>query len=331
MPTIKDETLFARLFDVSPCPTVLTRLQDHTVVAINQHASDLFGVPQDEAIGQSVLPYYVNPESRQRLAEEVGRKGRAEGRRLHVKRRSGDPFWVFATARLVKFRGESAVLTAFNDITEQLASEEALRASEQRLETQSRVLTELTGRITDRRGAFEEELGDILRAVAHTLAVERVSMWRIGEARRVIHCVSMFHRTADTFESGAVLAREMAPDYFDALERDRVIAAEDVLTDPRTREFKDAYLVPNGIGALLDIPLRQDDTMTGVLCSEHVGGSREWMIDEQNFAHSSANLIAMAAADESLRAAAIKLAEREAQIERLLGTRRDTPGDHHDR
>ena len=69
----------------------------------------------------------------------------------------------------------------------------------------------------------------------------------------------------------------------------------------RTREFKESYLVPNGIGAMLDIPLRRDDEMYGVLCSEHVGGRREWMIDEQNFAMAAANLIVMALTDDELR------------------------------
>ena len=145
-------------------------------------------------------------------------------------------------------------------------------------------------------------------------------MWRITADRRAIHCVSMYVRATDTFESGAVLSREAAPDYFDALERDRVIAAENVLIDPRTREFKEAYLVPNGIGAMLDIPLRQDDAMTGVLCSEHVGGPREWLIDEQNFARSSANLIAVAAADEDLRDAAVALARSRSLTQHLLDT-----------
>ena len=39
----------------------------------------------------------------------------------------------------------------------------------------------------------------------------------------------------------------------------------------RTREFRDTYLVPHGIGAMLDIPLRQDNATVGVLCVEHVG------------------------------------------------------------
>jgi PAS domain S-box-containing protein len=294
MTATKDDPGFARLFNVSPYPTVVTRLRDHTILAINQYTSEIFGVAQDVARDQSVLSYYVDPSARERLADAVRRHGRAEAVRLHVKRANGDPFWVQASARLVKFDNETAILTVFNDITEQLAAEEALRAAEQRLEAQSRVLTELTGRITDRRSSFDDDLRDILRAVASTLDVARVSMWRIDGTRRAIRCVCLFDRLNDTFESGAELSGETAPDYFDALERDRVIASEDVLTDPRTRDFKEAYLVPNGIGAMLDIPLRQDDSMTGVLCCEHVGGSREWMVDEQNFAASSANLIAVA-------------------------------------
>jgi len=318
MASTKDDPGFARLFDVSPHPAVVTRLLDHTILAINQYTSEIFGVAQDAARGQSVLPYYVDASARERLADAVRRHGRVDAQRLHVKRANGDTFWVQASARLVKFDNESAVLTVFNDITDQLVAEEALRASEQRLETQSRVLTELTSRNTDRRSSFDEDLRDILRAVGNTLAVDRVSMWRIDEGRQVIRCVCMFIRKGNVFESGAVLPREAAPDYFDALERDRVIAAENVLTDPRTREFKDAYLVPNSIGAMLDIPLRQDDTMTGVLCCEFLGGQREWMVDEQNFAASSANLIAVAAVDAELRDAAAALAETEAREQHML-------------
>lgn len=293
--------LWAHLFDVSPFPAVITRVRDQVVLAINQYTADLFRVPQKEAIGQSVLPYYVDVAARERLAEAIRRHGQAEGLRVHVRRRDGDTFWVLASARVVTFDGEPAILTVFTDITDQLAAEQALKASEQRLATQSRALTDLTGRHADRHGSFYEELREILRAAAETLKVERVSMWQIDDARRAITCLQMFHKTSNRFEAGAVLHRDDAPDYFDALERDRVIAAEDVLTDHRTREFKDAYLIPNGIGAMLDIPLRQDDAMYGVLCCEHIGKAREWMVDEQNFAIGVSNLIVVAATDEELR------------------------------
>jgi PAS domain S-box-containing protein len=307
----QDAAQFAQLFDVSPYPAVVTRLRDHTIMAINQFTSEMFGVSQTEVIGQSVLLYYVDSAGRERLANAVRRYGRADRHRLHVKRQNGETLWVLASARPVTFAGESAALTVFTDITDQLAAEAALRASEQRMVTQSKVLTELTGRDAEGHGDFDVELRSILRAVADTLTVERVSMWRIDGDRRAIRCVSMFVRTAKHFESGPVLLREAAPDYFAALERDRVIASENVLADPRTRELTETYLVPNGIGAMLDIPLRKDAAMTGVLCCEHVGGPREWMIDEQNFAVSSANLIVIAEIDAERRDAVTRLAASE--------------------
>jgi PAS domain S-box-containing protein len=318
MPNPEDAILSAHLFDVSPAPAVITRLRDNTILAINQYTSELFDIAQDEARGQSVLEFYVDAAARQRLAEIVKRDFRADEVRLHVKRRNGETLWVHANARLISVAGEPAVMTVFRDITDQLAAEQALKASEKRLEAQSAVLTELTDRHTDRRGGFQEELRDILAAVAQTLGVARVGMWRVNADRSEIRCVSMYVRATKTFESGAVLLREAAPDYFRALERDRVIAAENALIDHRTCEFKETYLVPNQIGAMLDIPLRQDDAMTGVLCAEHVGGPREWTIDEQNFAHSSANLIATAAADEDLRDTAVALAHNRSLMQHLL-------------
>src|SRR5829696_5871050 len=134
-----DATLFARLFEVIPSAAVVTRLPDHTILLINQYTAELFGVPRLEAQGQSVLSYYADAAARERLADAVRRHGRADGVRLHVKRKSGETLWVLASARLVTFDAQPAVLTVFNDITDQLTAEEALKASEQRLATQSRV------------------------------------------------------------------------------------------------------------------------------------------------------------------------------------------------
>ena len=204
-----------------------------------------------------------------------------------------------------------------------MAAEEALKASERRLAAQSDALTDLTAQYADLTSTFEERLRAILMASARTLQVERLSMWRFDDERRAIRCVGLYQCQADRYESGAVLPREVAPAYFGALERERVIAAADAARDPRTREFLEAYLRPNGIGAMLDVPLRQNNATVGVLCAEHVGDKRAWTIDEQNFAISTANLIAVAMADEELHGALNELAESNARARLVVDTAHD--------
>ena len=204
-----------------------------------------------------------------------------------------------------------------------LAAETALRASEHRLALQSEALTSLTARYTDPSEPFDERLRAILATSAETLNVERLSMWRFGKGRLAIRCIGMHLRAGNRYDSGALLFRHECPAYFEAVERERVVAAHDALVDPRTSSFREGYLEPNGIGAMLDVPLAQRNTILGVLCAEHVGGRRVWTVDEQNFAVSAANLVVVAIGDEDRREALRRLAESEQRANLVLDTAHD--------
>jgi len=199
----------------------------------------------------------------------------------------------------------------------------ALAQSERRLAVQSNALTALTQRSAENSERFDGRLRDILRMAAEALQVDRVSLWRFDESHQEIVCAGLFRRAADRYEVGASIRRDACPSYFDALETQRVIAADDARRDPRTCGFLKGYLVPNGIGAMMDVPLRQGKGTLGVLCAEHVGGPRAWTLDEQNFALSVANLIAVALADEDLREALARVAESEARARIIIDTAHD--------
>ena len=318
-----DARLDALLFDLSPFPAVVSRVSDHAVVAINARTAELVGVPRDKAIGVRITDYYVDPSQRQVLIDRLRAAGRADDVRVQLRLPDGRIFWSQASARLVTYQGEAAVLTVFNDITDQVAAEQALMASERRLAAQSEALTDLTAQYANLTTRFDERLRTILKTSARTLQAERLSMWRFDAERRAIRCVGLYRCSDDRHESGAILTRNVAPAYFDALERERVIAAGDAATDPRTREFLEPYLRPLGIGAMLDVPLRQNHVAVGVLCAEHVGGPRTWTVDEQNFAISSANLIAVAVAHDELHTALNKLAESNARARLVVDTAHD--------
>ena len=200
---------------------------------------------------------------------------------------------------------------------------DSLAASERRLVAQSDALTELTARYTNPGEQFGDRLRSILEIAARAIDVERLSMWEFDAQHSLIRCVGLHHRTGCRYESGAVLPRTVAPGYFDAIERERVVAASEAQTDSRTREFRDGYLVPNNIGAMLDVPLQADNHRVGVLCAEHVGHARAWTVDEQNFSISVANLIVIALVEEQRRTTLKRLAESDARAHMIVDTAHD--------
>jgi PAS domain S-box-containing protein len=314
---------YTQLFDLSPFPAVVSRLSDHTVVAVNHSAAEVVGISVSDAIGASVIDYYADPSERDGLVERVRRDGRVDNLRLRIRRRTGEPFWVLASIRLITWDGEAASLTVFHDISEQLAAEDALKMNERRLAAQSDALTDLTTRYTNADERFDDRLRSILQISAQALQVARLSMWQFIDGRDAIRCAGLYDAGAGRHESGAVLHRRDTPDYFAALEHDRVIAAHDAMGDPRTRGFADSYLRPNRIGAMLDVPLRHDNASIGVLCAEHVGDARLWSVDEQNFAVAVGNLIVVATAEEERRRAVARLAESETRARLIVDTAHD--------
>ena len=314
---------YAQLFELSPFPAVVSRLDDYRVLAVNRSAVDVVGVRPADVLGQPTSGYYADPAQRLELIDRVRRDGRADNVRLHIRRANGVAFWVLASIRVIDWNGEPAALTVFHDISDQLAAESSLKASERRLAAQSDALTDLTARYTTPGERFDERLQGILALSAHALRVERLSLWRFTDQRSKIRCDGLYRATSGQHESGAVLHRHDAPEYFDAIERERVVEAHDAQNDPRTCGFTAGYLIPHGIGAMLDVPLRRDNATVGVLCAEHVGGLRSWTIDEQNFAIAVSNMIVVAIVEEERREALDRLAESEARARLIVDTAHD--------
>ncbi len=197
-------------------------------------------------------------------------------------------------------------------------SQQELRESERRLAVQSQALTELTARQTGVSVTVADRVRLIVETCARTLRADRVSMWRFEDNGTTIRCDDLFELPSGRHSAGDRLYARDVPAYFNAISHDRVVAASDAHVDARTREFSEGYLTPNGIGAMLDVPLRQEDRPIGVLCVEHIGGARPWTFDEQNFALSLANLVVVALADADRRQAVQNLAESEARSRLVL-------------
>jgi sigma-B regulation protein RsbU (phosphoserine phosphatase) len=309
-----EASLLGELFDNSPVPLVVTSLIRDRILAVNGRSEEVFGLRGEDVVGGSVIAFYSDPADRQTILTAIRETGRLTNHPLELRHPDGRIVSVLFNSRRIVWYGEPAIIGAFVDLTAQRQAERALAASEARLAEQSRALTSLTERSIASDESSENRVNEILRSAATTLGVARLSVWRLNRDTDEIECMSLYQKTTPVRDGvGTHVPRPVCPAYFAALEAERVIDASDARTDPRTSGFTDGYLIPNGIGAMLDVPLRQAGGTLGVLCAEHVGGARTWTVDEQNFAISVANLLAAAGADSERRHAIARLEESEAR------------------
>ncbi|MEN1728350.1 MAG: EAL domain-containing protein [Pseudomonadota bacterium] len=139
--------------------------------------------------------------------------------------------------------------------------------------------------------SLEESLKLVTRTCSESLGVARVSVWELDSDTGLMHCVLLYDRRFDSFESGAVLSDREIPNYFEALAAQRLIDADDACRDTRTCELAKDYLIPLDIRSMLDATLRQEGRLLGVFCTESVGQDRHWTASEKVFVSSLAELV----------------------------------------
>ncbi|MDR4480063.1 MAG: PAS domain S-box protein [Nitrospira sp.] len=188
----------------------------------------------------------------------------------------------------------TGAVLVFRDITDRKQAEDIRRRTESLLRRQQTTLFELTRNSVIQSGVLEPALQEITRATATALSVSRTSIWLLSENHCAIRCKDLYESSPHTHSSGLELRAGDYPRYFQELLSERVIDASNATTDPRTSELASTYFIPLGISARLDIPIRFKGKLVGVLCNEHIGPSRTWMLEEQQFGHAIASLVSLA-------------------------------------
>jgi diguanylate cyclase (GGDEF)-like protein/PAS domain S-box-containing protein len=216
---------------------------------------------------------------------------------------------------LKRFLAPYLLVRAVRHAAERRRSREALRSRQDKFAHYQEILVDLAKQDDS---DLERSLRRLTEASATTLDVARVGVWFFDETHSEIVCHCLATRPGGGFEKGLRLTASEYPRYFAALEESRVVAAEDARRDPRTSEFASVYLEPLGIGSMLDAPIRLHGRLIGVVCHEHVGGARNWPLEEREFASSIADLVALAQEAALERRMAAELREERNLIEAML-------------
>jgi PAS domain S-box-containing protein len=184
------------------------------------------------------------------------------------------------------------VYATLEDITERKKAEDSLRQSEKRARLQRAAIAQL---VFD-KDLVEDEVSTALNYItnilAHTVEVERASIWVLSEDNSQLKCLSLYEATKNIHSSGMILESTKIPKYFEALLKESRIYVEDTMTDPCTAELREGYLDILSISSMLDAGIIQEGKLTGVVCIEHVGNSRKWHGDEEAFVSTIASIVA---------------------------------------
>lgn len=267
------------------------------IVFVNDAFTRVTGYTKEETLGRS--PRFLQGPGTDRFA--LGRMRAALAKGLPSKeevinyKKDGSAFCVeIDIVPISDLAGRVSYFVAVQrDVTARKEAADRLRRSNLRYERQHVALARMIRSGVMQAVHLESAFRLITEEIAHAMEVERVSIWRYDQNRSSIVCQMLFEAGARRHSSGLELRGGDYPAYFRAMEQNEAIVADDACSDPRTCEFAESYLMPQGITSMLDAPLHVGGVLAGVLCQEHVGPRRTWLPEEKSFATSMANFISL--------------------------------------
>lgn len=317
------ETGHRWLYEHSPVGVLVCDLQEQ-ILQHNPAFARLVGCQQSDLVGQTVSQL-LGPSDAQHWVEQLRLLGRGELSdfefECRCRHKDGSSLWVQFWTSLMpegKACAPKKIVSLVRSIERRKLAEAELRATSGRLEQQGAMLAALginpVLRGNDQAAAFRM----ITEVAAQTLGVDRASIWFFDHDRKLMRCDELYESSLGAHSQGVELRMVDYPNYFAALADGRILPAHDAQADARTREFTEGYLKPLGITSLLDAPIRTAKGFVGVICNEHMGLPRQWTIDEQAFAASIADLIAISIEASERHQAEAALAEREERFRMLV-------------
>jgi PAS domain S-box-containing protein len=185
-------------------------------------------------------------------------------------------------------------VTIARDITKEKEKELEAINKQKNIYLQNQLLIKLYVKTDDL--SIKDKINNIIKVAAEGLMIDRVSYWEIEN--NLLVCKNLFDKIENRHISNQKLDIRELPKYIEAIKNQTSIIADDVLTNDKTSELLDNYLIPLGITDMLDIPIRENGKLHGVLCCEDRDNPKVWSENDISFARSLADFLSLAFEEE---------------------------------
>ena len=138
-------------------------------------------------------------------------------------------------------------------------------------------------------GNVSEGAKKIVSEVAKTLKTDRASIWLFNKERDCIILQQLYIVAEDNYYQDTPIFKKDFKPYFEALDENPIIIADDAETHPATSCFLEGYLRPLGVKSMLDVPITYKGAIIGVICIESLT-LRKWQEKEKTFAQGLSSL-----------------------------------------
>lgn len=143
------------------------------------------------------------------------------------------------------------------------------------------------------RDDIDQLMWEFFTRIVKSLRIERISAWILDQKQESLISMGEYDQRTRKLTKETILKKSDYPAYFEGLIENKFIIAPNIYSHELTREFTKLYSTPNNIISLLDVPLRIDGKLIGVLCFEKTGDKEKVFTPaEQSFALSCATLLA---------------------------------------
>lgn len=161
----KREKDYRGLFENAHDAILIFEPEGELILDANERASEMYGVPRGELLGQSLESFSANVDEGKRRIDEIVARGVLTGYQTTHRRSDGGLILLDVNASMVEYGGRRAILSIQRDITDRVRAEEALRKSEEEyrilVEGQTDIVVKLTpsARITYASPSFCKTFG----------------------------------------------------------------------------------------------------------------------------------------------------------------------------
>lgn len=287
------------------------------VAYVNETACKLLDFKREQLLSSTIqdISPETNPEKWQSHWSAIKEKGSLV-RTDNITLPDSRTIPVDVAANYINFGGEEFICVFMRDVTERKTIEQKEKQLMERLECQKATIMKITTLDIAGNEDFNCIAPELTELIQKTVNVENVNIWMFDETYTQLKCIDCYESGTGAHTNSRIIKRDEFPEYFDALQNERIIACTDVMEDPRTSKLAQVCLVEKGISSLLDAAINVFGKISGIICLEHKGIPRQWENDEVKFIGELASQIAAVMADFKRREAEQHEKELQGKLER---------------